>query len=196
MDGKGNRTLMNQYTLGKWATVAGIAVAAQWVKVPYTVQLLLMLMGLDVISGVIAAISTRTLASSMMVRGLFKKLAVFPLLALLHLVEKPLNLSFEFEGLAAVAFILYEAMSIIENCAKAGVPIPSVIVSVLAKAKIPTATAEEIHQQFDGADSSKMTVEKSSAVVKSENSSPDLHVDRTVTTIEENHVTPIPPKVS
>lgn len=149
-------------------------------------------MGLDVISGLFAAGSNRALNSSIMYKGLFKKCAVFPLLALLHIIEKPLNIAFELESVAAFAFVVYESMSIVENCATAGVPIPSVIVDALAKAKIKTYSADDIHSQFG--DQTKLTVAKSTDIVKTPDSSPDLKIEKTTTTLEEQHVEPIQPK--
>lgn len=136
------------YVLTKWWLIGNVALVGAWAKIPHTVQVLIALMALDILSGLIAAGKTRTLNSSVMVKGLYKKLAVFPLLALLHIVETPLALPFEFESMAALAFIAYEAMSIVENCATAGAPIPAVVVSALAKAKIKTSSPEEIRKEF------------------------------------------------
>lgn len=180
----------------KWSMIFLAAIAGAWLKIPHAVQILILMMGLDILSGIIAAIATRTLNSSMMVRGLFKKLAVFPLLAMLHIVEKPLTLPFEFETLAAIAFIVYEAMSITENAALAGLPVPAVIVAALAKAKIQTATPDEIHRQFSGAEQTKMSVDTSTQVVRTPDSSPDLKIEKKVTTLEETHVSPIPPDLA
>lgn len=185
---------MNHYAVGKWITITSLMVADWWIRVPYSVQILILLMGLDIVSGIFAAIRTKSLNSSIMVRGLVGKLAVFPLLALLHLIEKPLSLQFEFETVAAVAFIVYESMSIVENSARAGVPIPLVIVSVLAKAKIQTATEEDIKREFSEGNTTKVAVEKTHAIIETDDSSPNLKVDKTVTTIEEQHVTPVDPK--
>lgn len=138
----------NLYALSKWSLIAHVAIVGTWAKIPHTVQILIALMGIDILSGVISAAATKSLNSSIMVKGLFKKLAVFPLLALLHIVETPLALPFEFESMAALAFIAYEAMSIVENCATAGVPIPAVVVGALAKAKIKTASVEDIRREF------------------------------------------------
>jgi toxin secretion/phage lysis holin len=185
---------VNQQSIWKWTSIGIIAATGAWAKVPYLIQILLLMMGLDIISGLIAAISTRSLNSSIMAKGLFKKLAIFPLLALLHLIEKPLNLPFEFESVAAMAYMVYESLSIIENCARAGVPIPAVIVSALAKAKVKTATQEEIAREFDGTETTAMSVTKSSEIVKTPASEPDLKVEKKVTVLEETHVTPVKPE--
>lgn len=185
---KDSRVKEAPYAIWKWITIGSAAVIGEWARIPNTVQILIMLMGLDIVSGICAAIATRTVNSSIMLRGMFKKLAVFPLLALLHIIEKPLNLGFEFEAVAALAFIVYESMSVIENCANAGVPIPSVIVSALAKAKVKTATAEEIREEFE---QTSVTVKTSSEIVKTPDSQPDLRVEKKTTVLEEKHVEPL-----
>lgn len=180
--------------LWKWTVIAATATVGAWFRIPHAIQILVMLMGLDVLTGLIAAARTHSLNSSVMVKGLFQKIAVFPLLAMLHIVESPLKLTFEFETLAACAFILYEAMSITENAARAGVPIPTVIVNALVKAKIQTSNADDIQRQFSGSNETKLSVSKSSEIVKTSDSLPDLKVDETVTVLKERHVEPIAPK--
>lgn len=175
----------------KWILISGSSLAGLWMKIPYTVQVLLMLMGLDILSGICAAFVQKQLNSSVMLKGLFTKAAVFPLLALLHIIESPLNLPFNLAGMGALAFIVYESMSIIENCANAGVPIPTVIVTALAKAKIPTASAEDIKKEFAIGDTTSVAVNKSSEIIKTPDSSPDLKVDKTTTVVEEKHVEPV-----
>lgn len=173
--------------------IACTGIAGAWMRIPHTVQILIMIMGLDVLSGIIAAVSTQTLNSSVMARGLFKKLAVFPLLALLHITEKPLALPFEFESMAALAFIAYEAMSIVENCALAGVPIPKVIVSFLAKAKVSTASPDDIKREFS---TTTMSTSTTSEIVKTPDSQPDIKVDKVVTIVEQQHISPVPPETT
>lgn len=138
----------NTSAVWKWTVIAGTAIAGGWTQIPHVIQALLSLMALDIVTGITAAIVTKQLQSSVMLRGLVKKLAFFPLLALLHIIEQPLSLPMHLDQVATLAFIVYEAMSIIENCANSGVPIPSVIVSALAKAKIKTASPEEIKREF------------------------------------------------
>lgn len=183
---------LSSHFFAKWYTIASVSIVGAWMRVPHTVQLLLMVMGLDILSGIFASFGSKTMSSSVMVKGLFKKLAVFPLLVLLHLTEKPLNLPFEFESLAALAFIAYESMSIIENCAVAGVPIPTKLVEALAQAKFKTSTPEEIRQQFERGNQSKRSFTHSTEIVRTPGDAPDLEVEKTVTVLEEKKVTPIP----
>ena len=176
----------------KWAIIGASGIGGLWIRTPHSIQILLMVMGLDVISGVFASVVHKSASSTSFVRGVFTKLAVFPLLALLHLCEEPLNLPFEFESIAAVAFIMYEAMSIVENCARAGVPIPAVIVTTLAKAKIKTISPDDIRKEFAG-DSRTVSVQDKSEIVKTPDDVPDMMVTTKETLLVEKHVEPIPP---
>lgn len=181
---------MNQFTFGKWLTILCSYIVSVWTKTPYLVQILLLLMGLDILSGLIAAIGSKSLRSTIMYIGLIKKAAIFPLLALLHIIEAPLNLPFHFESIAATAFIVYEAMSIVENAAFAGVPIPSVIVDALVKAKVRTTSPDDIRREFS--ETTRFSSQKrSSEIVQTEGSAPDLKVEKVVTTLEETHIEPV-----
>ena len=178
------------YAFAKWIIICAVAVVALWHRFPLAIQTLLTLMALDITSGILASIRMKTVNSNIMLRGLVTKLAVFPLLALLHVVEQPLSLPFDLELIGAMGFIVYESMSIIENCANAGVPIPFVIVSALAKAKIKTATPAEIRSEFRKADETTISVKNLTEFIKTPDSQPDLRVEHKTTTIEESHVKP------
>lgn len=181
----------NGNVLTKWIAIGSIAFGGAWAKIPYTIQALLLLMALDITSGLLAAIKQRAVNSSVMLRGLATKGAILVLLGVLHIIEKPLNIPFELESMAAIAFIVYEAMSITENCANAGVPIPLFVVKVLAKAKVKSATPEEIEREFAG-DATKVTAESSSKILKTPDGLPDLKVDKKITTFEETHIEQVP----
>lgn len=182
---------MNQQFFGKWITVAAVSAVGAWQHAPYTIQVLLMMMGLDILSGIFAAASQKKLNSSIMLKGLIKKCAVFPILGALHIVEKPLNISFQLEAVAALAFIVYEVMSIIENAALAGVPIPQVVVDALAKAKVPAATPEEIEEAFKVKREQHISEESTTGVIKTPPGLPDQKVDTKTTVIEEKVTAPI-----
>jgi len=127
---------------GGWSTPAllkwgGALVAAQWLAVPIVVRALVMLMALDYASGLAAGFIRAELTSSKGLRGLVKKSMVLILLAALHVAESALGLKLgiEIESIVACAYCINEIVSLIENCARAGVPIPSALVAALLKAK-------------------------------------------------------------
>lgn len=132
----------------KWTIIAGVSTIGWWANLPHVIHTLVILMGLDIATGIVAAAVAGKVSSKSMFQGMLRKIAVFPILYLVHLLEEPLSIPFELESVVTVGYIAYEAMSIIENCATAGVPIPAVIVQALAKAKIKTATADQIKKEF------------------------------------------------
>lgn len=181
------------YAFSKWAIISGVAVTAIWVRFPKIFQTLITLMALDVASGILASFVMRRMSSSVMLRGLIAKLAVFPFLAFLHIVEQPLSLPFDLELIGALGFIVYESMSIVENSANAGVPIPIIVVRALAKAKVRTATPAQIKSEFEATETN-MSVTESTEVLKTPPSEPDLRIDKKTTVFEERHIEPIKPK--
>lgn len=95
-------------------------------------MVLAIMMGLDVLSGVIAAAINSEASSTRMLKGLLQKLLVFVVLfvaVLMQYVFPPI-----WSGTAmALWFIGREAMSIVEKCGKAGVPIPQWVVDRLSQ---------------------------------------------------------------
>src|SRR6266550_2274840 len=119
--------------LAKWALAVPLSL---WLVMPATVQTLIVMMGLDFLTGVVVAIAiTKNLDSSIGTRGLAKKALVLILIAAAHRLTGPLNWGFDIGGIIAGAFVLTEFISIVENCAKVGVPIPAVLLDSLLKAK-------------------------------------------------------------
>ncbi len=119
----------------KWiiATVASL-----WLAVPVTVQVLLILMGLDILSGFILAAIQKGLDSHAGFVGVLKKVLVLILIGAAHVVMKPMNFGFDVAAVVATAYCLNEAISIVENCARAGLPIPAPLVDALLQAKYIT----------------------------------------------------------
>ncbi len=105
-------------------------VVAQWIGIPSAIQTLLILMGLDYLTGVGASLLTSQRVSSQIgFRGLIRKSMVIIML----LVARQLELATGFDGFhmanaIAVAYSCNEFISILENVTKSGVPIPVVAV--------------------------------------------------------------------
>ncbi len=98
------------------------------------VGILVLLMLIDVLSGVGAAIVTRTISSSVGTNGMVRKVLVLMLIGMCMAIEPYAN-GLPLSKLAAMAFVFVECTSTIENCARAGLPIPAVITDTLAKLK-------------------------------------------------------------
>lgn len=108
-----------------------LATYAEW---PW-VGLLLGMMILDVASGVAAAIYERKLSSKFGYKGAMKKISVLLVIAVCYLVEQsiistiPLSMRtsvvLPFAKVAAGFFLFNEALSVLENAKRCGVPLPA-----------------------------------------------------------------------
>lgn len=78
---------------------------------------------IDYISGVIAAIVNGTLNSAVGFKGIFKKVCIFLVVAVGHMIGQALNMP-SVRSLVCGYYIANEGISILENTAKAGLPIP------------------------------------------------------------------------
>lgn len=132
------------------------------------VDVLLVLMVIDVIVGFCAAFITKTISSTICSRGMMKKVIIIMLVGMCAAIE-PYTSGIPLSKLAAMAFIVFECTSIVENAARAGVPIPSQITDSLALLK--------------GADKQKASVTNPPAPAQSVTinraTSVDIHSDST-----------------
>lgn len=114
---------------GFQALLAGAA--ALWFGLAPICQLLLISMALDVVTGVLSAYVGKTISSAASFRGMAKKAIILLLVwgawAVGQQLEQPVG--------AAVAgfYVLNEWISIIENSAEAGLPVPQFLRDALAK---------------------------------------------------------------
>jgi toxin secretion/phage lysis holin len=111
-------------------------ITAQWIHhVPWIMQALIMLMVLDYSTGLISAFINRRMSSRIGGRGLFQKGLIIVLLVSADLFEKALGVELHLAAFGGLAYCANEFISIIENCANAGVPIPKRLVRALLSAK-------------------------------------------------------------
>lgn len=99
---------------------------------------LLFFMFLDMITGILRAWLTKSLNSTLGMAGLIKKFAVFVVLAMTAGIEYFfIHMGQDTNGLiilgVASFFIVNEGLSILENCAQMGLPIPPVLYNALDK---------------------------------------------------------------
>lgn len=88
---------------------------------------------LDYITGVISAAVNKTLSSSAGFRGICKKLMLFTLVALANIMDTQVIGGSALRTAVIFVFIANEGLSIIENSAELGVPIPQKLKDVLAQ---------------------------------------------------------------
>lgn len=79
---------------------------------------------LDYISGIIKAYSTKTLSSSIGFRGILKKIGVLVLVMLAVVVDRITVNNGSIRTLVIYYFVANEGLSVLENLAQAGIPIP------------------------------------------------------------------------
>lgn len=87
-------------------------------------QCLLIAIILDYISGMIKAYNTKTLSSSIGFKGILKKVGVLIIVMLAVLVDRVTLDNGEIRSLVIYYFVANEGLSILENLAVAGLPIP------------------------------------------------------------------------
>lgn len=90
---------------------------------------------IDYISGVIAAYIGNTLSSRVGFIGILKKTMYFFVVAVAHCVDVATGAGGVLQGIAVGVLISNEGISILENCAKCGIPIPERLIKALAQIK-------------------------------------------------------------
>lgn len=94
-------------------------------------QCLLVAIALDYVSGMIKAYESQTLSSRIGFRGIIKKVGLLAIVALGVVIDRLTGNSGDIRTLIIYYFVANEGLSIIENLASAGVPIPAIIAKAL-----------------------------------------------------------------
>jgi toxin secretion/phage lysis holin len=109
-------------------TVLGGIVGYLWGGWSALLGILLAFVIIDYITGFIAAGAEGKLSSSVGFRGIAKKIIIFVLVAVGHLLDKALGGQNDmFRDATIFFFLANELLSIIENAGRAGVPIPQIL---------------------------------------------------------------------
>lgn len=104
---------------------------------------LIILMALDYVTGVMCAIVDKTLSSSIGFKGIFKKILIFMLVGVAHIID--LNVIGTGEALRSAVICFYlsnEGVSLLENAARLGLPIPEKLKTILAQLHDKTALSD------------------------------------------------------
>ncbi len=109
-------------------------VALDWFSLQPIVSGLLILMLIDVLTGCCLAVVQKKLSSTTSWRGMCKKVIVLLLVGVAAVLE-PFANGIPLSKLVAVFYIVTEALSIMENAAMAGVPLPAPLIDALVKLK-------------------------------------------------------------
>lgn len=96
---------------------------------------LLVAIVLDYLSGMIKAYETKTLSSQIGLKGILKKVGVLLVVMLSVLIDRVTGETGAIRTLVIYYFVANEGLSIVENLAQAGVPIPQSIKKALKALK-------------------------------------------------------------
>jgi toxin secretion/phage lysis holin len=109
-----------------------LKVAVDWLRGQPVVVALILLMFADVVTGICCSIAKRTLSSSTSWRGMSRK-AMMLLIVGVGAILEPLAQGIPLAKLIALFYIATEVLSITENAAIMGVPLPKVLIDLLIK---------------------------------------------------------------
>ena len=114
----------------------GGAAAYLWGPWDALINALLALVALDYVTGVICAAANKRLSSEIGFKGLIKKALIFALVAVAGVADKVIPATNQAIRAAVILFyIANEAISILENAAELGLPVPEKLKAVLIKTK-------------------------------------------------------------
>jgi len=98
---------------------------------------LALFMGIDFLTGIMLAYKTKTLTREKSRDGLLKKATILMVLIVAVTLDRLINNGmWVFRTLIAYFYICSEGMSILENSAKIGIPVPQKLVDALANIKL------------------------------------------------------------
>ena len=107
--------------------------AGVWASISLVLQVLLLLMVLDFVTGIVVAIQQQNVESHKGYLGIGKKVIVLVLIAATAIIQQHLQIDLPLTEVVAGFYIANEFISILENAAAAGVPVPGALRDVLAK---------------------------------------------------------------
>ena len=115
------------------AVLSVIATTFVWLIGGVDVALLCLVVAiaLDYVSGIIKAYNTKTLSSAIGFRGILKKVAILVLVMLAVVVDRITINNGGIRTLVIYYFVANEGLSILENLAQAGLPIPKALKDAL-----------------------------------------------------------------
>jgi len=119
-----------------WIKTIAATVAAIWGGLGALMQLLLILMLIDCLTGVLGAAQRRELSSEISFRGMTKKAIALLLVgtaAAIEIYASDMVGGLPLDEAVAGFYCAHEGLSILENAVGAGLPVPQVLRDVLAK---------------------------------------------------------------
>lgn len=111
---------------------------------------LMILMALDIITGLSKAIKNKTLWSRKSMFGFARKMMIFCIIVLANIIDQMLGLNGGLLMITIFYYIANEGLSIVENCAEMGVLVPKEIAEKLQviKSDKSSTAKQEIKEEF------------------------------------------------
>ena len=140
--------MSKEYIMGEFQlNIAGVSIGVATALIGgwhITLQILLILMVADVVTGLIKGMYQSNFSSSAFRKGLLSKAGFFIVLILCHQIDLLAGNSEPIvRGVGAIFYIAVEGTSIVENLGAIGVPIPSAIKKRLEKLRDSEEDEEE-----------------------------------------------------
>lgn len=99
---------------------------------------------IDYLTGVMCAILDKTLSSNVGFRGIFRKVLIFVMVGIGHVIDTQLIGNGDALRTAVIFFYIYnEGVSLLENAAHVGLPVPEKLKDVLAQLHDRTENKED-----------------------------------------------------
>jgi phage-related holin len=140
---------VNLPAVGKWIIAVALAEA---LRVPAPIVGLLLAMTLDFISGLVADLATGKVCGHCNRKVLARLAGTAILLTVAGILDKNLGADLGLVRMLTFGFMVNEAIVVVENCARAGAPIPDALVRVLSTVKQLKAVSPEDLHKLEGAD--------------------------------------------
>lgn len=115
--------------------VGGAAASFLWGGWSALLSVLLVFVAFDYASGVYAAWKEGTLSSRKGIDGIARKVFIFAMIAVAHLVDSALGDQHIFRDATVWFYLANELLSIIENAGRAGFPVPEPVQRAVAVLK-------------------------------------------------------------
>lgn len=115
------------------------AIQTSWENMNETYPLIILIfMGIDIISGLVASWIGKITFSSVMYHGIQKKISILVGIVFLFFVDVLFGFNLNIFNTCCMFYCAYEGLSIIENLYKCGIPIPKFIVDHMEAIKDKT----------------------------------------------------------
>lgn len=118
-------------------------------------HLLILLMGLDIITGVFKAIKNKNLWSRKSLFGYARKMLVLVVIILANVIDQILGLQGAVTYATVLFYIANEGLSIIENLAVVGVLVPNGLAEKLNSIESGQSFSDEVSEEMAGSEVNK-----------------------------------------